>query len=163
VTALLHDIGKLVLMHAYPGYPGQVHGNARTPEERIHRERRELGVDHALVGGVLARRWGLPKAVASVIERHHADDAQGEAAFVRRNRSAACRRVDRAMLSITTKSPYALKALTELGRQGGETPVPIGELARQRGIPVQFLEQLFAVLRRAGMLKSQRGVKGGYS
>jgi putative nucleotidyltransferase with HDIG domain len=83
VTALLHDIGKLVLMHAYPGYPGQVHGNARTPEERIHRERRELGVDHALVGGVLARRWGLPKGVASVIERHHADDAQGEAAFVR--------------------------------------------------------------------------------
>jgi len=83
VTALLHDIGKLVLMHAYPGYPAQVHQGARTPEERIHRERRELGVDHALVGGVLARRWGLPKAVASVIERHHADDAVGEAAFVR--------------------------------------------------------------------------------
>src|SRR6201995_4048509 len=67
------------------------------------------------------------------------------------------------MLSITTKSPYALKALTELCRQGGETPVPIGELARQRGIPVQFLEQLFAVLRRAGLLRSQRGVKGGYA
>jgi putative nucleotidyltransferase with HDIG domain len=83
VTALLHDIGKLVLMHAYPGYPQQVHAGARTPEERIHRERRELGVDHALVGGVLARRWGLPKAVASVIERHHADDATGEGAFVR--------------------------------------------------------------------------------
>jgi putative nucleotidyltransferase with HDIG domain len=83
VTALLHDIGKLVLMHAYSGYPQQVHGQARTPEERIHRERRELGVDHALVGGVLARRWGLPKSVASVIERHHSDDADGEAAFVR--------------------------------------------------------------------------------
>jgi len=83
VTALLHDIGKLVLMHAYPGYPAQVHQGARTPEERIHRERRELGVDHALVGGVLARRWGLPKGVASVIERHHADDADGEAAYVR--------------------------------------------------------------------------------
>jgi putative nucleotidyltransferase with HDIG domain len=83
VTALLHDIGKLVLMHAYPGYPGQVHQGARTPEERIHRERRELGVDHALVGGVLARRWGLPKAVASVIERHHAEDVSGEAAYVR--------------------------------------------------------------------------------
>jgi putative nucleotidyltransferase with HDIG domain len=83
VTSLLHDIGKLVLMHAYPGYPGQVHGTARTPEERIHRERRELGVDHALVGGVLARRWGLPKPIASVIERHHADEVEGEAAFVR--------------------------------------------------------------------------------
>src|SRR5438874_12021258 len=67
------------------------------------------------------------------------------------------------MLSITTKSPYALKALTELGRQGGETPVPIGELARRRDIPAQFLEQLFAVLRRAGLLRSQRGVKGGYA
>ncbi len=83
VTALLHDIGKLVLMHAYPGYPKQVHGPARTPEERLHYERRELGVDHALVGGVLARRWNLPQAVASAIERHHADDAQGDAAFVR--------------------------------------------------------------------------------
>src|SRR3954469_5668809 len=55
VSALLHDIGKLVLVHAYPGYPGQIHGDARTPEERLHRERRELGVDHALVGGVPAR------------------------------------------------------------------------------------------------------------
>src|SRR3954467_2037607 len=83
VTALLHDIGKLVLMHAYPGYPAQVHQGARTPEERIHRERRELGVDHAGVGGALARRWGLPKAVATVIERHHAEDVDGEAAYVR--------------------------------------------------------------------------------
>jgi Rrf2 family cysteine metabolism transcriptional repressor len=67
------------------------------------------------------------------------------------------------MLSITTKSPYALRALAELARVGGDAPVPIGELARRRDIPVQFLEQLFAVLRRAGILKSQRGVKGGYS
>jgi Rrf2 family transcriptional regulator, cysteine metabolism repressor len=66
------------------------------------------------------------------------------------------------MISITTKSPYALQALAELGRLGGAGPVPIGELARRRGIPVQFLEQLFAVLRRAGILRSQRGVKGGY-
>jgi Rrf2 family protein len=67
------------------------------------------------------------------------------------------------MLSITTKSPYAVQALAELGRTGGTDPVPIGELARRRDIPVQFLEQLFAVLRRAGVLRSQRGVKGGYA
>ena len=66
------------------------------------------------------------------------------------------------MISITTKSPYALRALAELGRSG-DGPVPIGDLARRRDIPVQFLEQLFAVLRRAGVLRSQRGVKGGYS
>jgi putative nucleotidyltransferase with HDIG domain len=83
VTSLLHDIGKLVLMHAYPGYPAQVHRRARTPEDRIHQERRELGVDHALVGGVLARRWGLPTTVAATIERHHNPEVEGEAAFVR--------------------------------------------------------------------------------
>jgi Rrf2 family protein len=66
------------------------------------------------------------------------------------------------MLSITTKSPYAVRALAELGRVGGSDPVPLGELARRRDIPVQFLEQLFAALRRAGILRSQRGVKGGY-
>ena len=66
------------------------------------------------------------------------------------------------MLSITTKSPYAVLALAELARSSGYEPVPIGELARRRGVPVQFLEQLFAVLRRAGIISSQRGVKGGY-
>ena len=67
------------------------------------------------------------------------------------------------MLVITTKSPYAVRALTELARRGGTAPVPIGEIARARDIPVQFLEGLFATLRRAGILQSQRGVKGGYS
>lgn len=66
------------------------------------------------------------------------------------------------MMSITSKSPYAIKALAELGRSTDGGPVPIGELARRRDVPVQFLEQLFAVLRRAGVLVSQRGVKGGY-
>ena len=82
-SALLHDVGKLVLTHAYPGYPSQIHGAARTPEERLHKERLELGVDHALVGGVLARRWALPNRLATAIERHHADDVDGEAALVR--------------------------------------------------------------------------------
>jgi putative nucleotidyltransferase with HDIG domain len=83
VTSLLHDVGKLVLLHAYPGYPSQVHRGARTPEERVHQERRELGVDHALVGGVLIRRWGLPAALSSPIERHHSSQPEGEAAFIR--------------------------------------------------------------------------------
>jgi Rrf2 family transcriptional regulator, cysteine metabolism repressor len=67
------------------------------------------------------------------------------------------------VLVITTKSPYAVRALAELARRGSDTPVPIGEIARAREIPVQFLEGLFATLRRAGVLQSQRGVKGGYS
>ena len=56
-----------------------------------------------------------------------------------------------------------LRQISTLHRQGDSGPVPIAELARRRDIPVQFLEQLFATLRRAGVLRSQRGVKGGYS
>ncbi len=67
------------------------------------------------------------------------------------------------MLAITSKSPYALRALVELARVGGADPVPLGEIARRRDVPVQFLEGLFGTLRRAGVLVSQRGVKGGYS
>jgi Rrf2 family transcriptional regulator, cysteine metabolism repressor len=66
------------------------------------------------------------------------------------------------VLVITSKSPHAIRALAELARRGGSTPVPIGELARARDISPQFLEGLFATLRRAGILQSQRGVKGGY-
>jgi Rrf2 family cysteine metabolism transcriptional repressor len=66
------------------------------------------------------------------------------------------------MISITSKSPYAVLALAELARSTGSDPVPIGELARRRDVPVQFLEQLFATLRRGGIISSQRGVKGGY-
>jgi Rrf2 family transcriptional regulator, cysteine metabolism repressor len=66
------------------------------------------------------------------------------------------------MISVTTKSPYAVLALAELAQKTGPDPVPIGELARKRDVPVQFLEQLFATLRRAGIISSQRGVKGGY-
>jgi len=83
LSSLLHDIGKLVLIRAYPGYPEQVHRTAQLPEERIHSERRELGVDHALVGGVLLRRWGLPTSIAGAVERHHDPAADGEAAVVR--------------------------------------------------------------------------------
>jgi Rrf2 family protein len=67
------------------------------------------------------------------------------------------------VISITSKSPYAVRALVELHRCGDAGPVPIAELARRGEIPVQFLEQLFATLRRAGVLRSQRGIKGGYS
>lgn len=67
------------------------------------------------------------------------------------------------MITITEKSRSAVLALTELAQRGSSAPVPILEVAEARGIPLHFLEQLFAGLRRAGILQSQRGVKGGYS
>lgn len=71
VAALLHDVGKLVLGHAAPGYPEQVHGQACTPDGRVRAERHALGLDHATIGGVLLRRWRLPQSIAEAVEHHH--------------------------------------------------------------------------------------------
>ncbi len=82
VAALLHDIGRLVISRLHPGYKVYFDALSRTPEQRLREEREQLGIDHALVGGVLARRWNLPSRIAIAIERHHADDAEGLAAMV---------------------------------------------------------------------------------
>ena len=66
------------------------------------------------------------------------------------------------MISITSKSVYALSALVELAHHEGGDPIPVSELARRRQLPAQFLEQLFGALRRANIVASRRGVKGGY-
>jgi len=82
VAALLHDVGRLVISRLHPGYKVYFDAVSRTPEQRLREEREQLGIDHALVGGVLARRWNLPQRIAVAIERHHADDAEGLAAMV---------------------------------------------------------------------------------
>ena len=83
VTSLLHDIGKLMLIRAYPGYLSHVHHDSVVPSKRAGQERAELGVDHAAIGGVLIRRWRLPVSLATAIEEHHNPDADGEAAIIR--------------------------------------------------------------------------------
>jgi putative nucleotidyltransferase with HDIG domain len=82
VAALLHDVGRLVISRLHPGYKVYFDSITRTPEQRLRDERDQLGIDHTLVGGVLARRWNLPSRIAVAIERHHADDADGLAALV---------------------------------------------------------------------------------
>ena len=81
-AALLHDVGRLVLVELYGSDYGFGPVN-RSPDERIRHERRELGIDHALVGSVLVRRWGLKPAIAAAIERHHSPEAEGHAAAIK--------------------------------------------------------------------------------
>ncbi len=66
-------------------------------------------------------------------------------------------------MELSCKTEYALLALLELASHynGGE-PLQIRQIAAQQDIPDRYLEQLLANLRRGGLVKSQRGAKGGY-
>lgn len=71
-AALMHDIGKLVLVRTVQLRPAEV--NAVCERERVtwvEAERQLIGCDHAEVGGLLARQWDLPDELCSAIERHH--------------------------------------------------------------------------------------------
>jgi Rrf2 family protein len=66
-------------------------------------------------------------------------------------------------VELSCKSEYAILALLEMATnyQNGE-PLQIRQIAAQQNIPDRYLEQLLATLRRGGIVKSQRGAKGGY-
>src|SRR3954465_4754427 len=65
-------------------------------------------------------------------------------------------------MRVTAKSAYALRALIEITRRGGEGPVSAEELGRLQDIPHGFLQAILADLRRAGVVMSQRGQSGGW-
>lgn len=63
---------------------------------------------------------------------------------------------------LSTKGRYGLKAMFELGLQYGKGPIPLKVIAERQNIPENYLEQLIAILRKAGLVKSVRGAQGGY-
>jgi Rrf2 family iron-sulfur cluster assembly transcriptional regulator len=65
-------------------------------------------------------------------------------------------------MKLSTKGRYAVMAMVDLAMFGHEGPVSLGDIADRQGIPVSYLEQLFAKLRRNGLVKSVRGPGGGY-
>ena len=63
---------------------------------------------------------------------------------------------------ISTKGVYGLTAMYELSKHDRETPMQIKEISSNANIPQNYLEQLLSKLRRAELVKSIRGAKGGY-
>jgi Rrf2 family protein len=64
-------------------------------------------------------------------------------------------------LRTTAKADYAVRAAVELGA-AGDGPVKAEQIADAQGIPLNFLENILAELRRAGIVQSRRGASGGY-
>jgi Rrf2 family iron-sulfur cluster assembly transcriptional regulator len=65
-------------------------------------------------------------------------------------------------MQLSTKGRYAVMAMTDLAGRGGERAVSVAEIAERQQISQAYLEQLFARLRRRGLVTSHRGPGGGY-
>jgi Rrf2 family transcriptional regulator, cysteine metabolism repressor len=62
----------------------------------------------------------------------------------------------------TTKAEYGVRLLVELGRQGMDSPVSLKALAEAEHLPLGYLEHVVALLRKAELVESTRGARGGY-
>ncbi|HXV68503.1 MAG TPA: Rrf2 family transcriptional regulator [Nitrospira sp.] len=65
-------------------------------------------------------------------------------------------------MKLSKKSEYGLRALLELTAAHGTVTLQRHDIAARQHIPIEFLEQILLALKRAGLLTSRRGIKGGY-
>ena len=65
-------------------------------------------------------------------------------------------------MRVSARADYAIRALLELAAAGPDAPTRGEAIARAQSIPAKYLENLLADLRRARLVSSQRGIKGGY-
>ncbi|MEE8286534.1 MAG: Fe-S cluster assembly transcriptional regulator IscR [Gammaproteobacteria bacterium] len=65
-------------------------------------------------------------------------------------------------MRLTTKGRYAVTAMLDLAIHHDQGPVTLADIARRQGISLSYLEQLFARLRKRGLVRSSRGPGGGY-
>ena len=72
LAGLLHDIGKLLILQTrHQSYAELVAATAGTPDELHLQEREFLGYDHAVLGGHVLAKWGLPNPVPKIVAWHH--------------------------------------------------------------------------------------------
>lgn len=65
-------------------------------------------------------------------------------------------------MKLSSRTRYGIRAILELAENMGKGPLQIKVIAQRQDISVKYLEQLMAVLRSAGFIRSIRGSKGGY-
>jgi Rrf2 family transcriptional regulator, cysteine metabolism repressor len=65
-------------------------------------------------------------------------------------------------MMFSTKAEYGIRVMVELARHDGGEPMPLAEIAEHGGLPLAYLEHLVARLRKAELVTSRRGSRGGY-
>ena len=66
-------------------------------------------------------------------------------------------------MKINTKVRYGLRAILQIAAGYGGDPVPVSSIAKSQEISGKYLEQVVGTLRRADLIRSRKGVKGGYT
>jgi Rrf2 family protein len=66
-------------------------------------------------------------------------------------------------MMFSTKAEYGVRVMAHLAKSGGDKPISLAAVADAEGLPLAYLEHLAARLRRAGLVESHRGSRGGYS
>lgn len=66
-------------------------------------------------------------------------------------------------MKLTTKTRYGVRALFDMAYHAGTLPVQVKDISRRQDISPRYLEQIFQVLKKAGILRSKRGPQGGYA
>jgi len=90
-AGVMHDIGRLALLVAYPHeYERIIRGAAEQSLDILDFERQEFGLDHAEAGRILSERWGLPLELGVIAGRHH-DPTEGSELDLLRIVHVACR------------------------------------------------------------------------
>ena len=65
-------------------------------------------------------------------------------------------------MRVSTRGDYACRALLSLALHGGDQPTSVRDIAERTGLPQPYLEQILLALKGAGIVRSKRGVGGGY-
>ena len=65
-------------------------------------------------------------------------------------------------MKVSTKGRYGLRVLADLAVHQGEGPIPVNVLAQRQALSPLYLEQVFSALKKAGLVRSVKGPRGGY-
>ena len=133
LATMLHDVGRLALAAMHPHYEERFDRRTAPPDERIAAERREFGLDHAVVGAVLVRtRWHVKARITDAIAHHHDSEAEGTAALIRVADMIAAHLEDAPLDLEALRGAAAACGLDEAGVRQVLYELPIGKRASPR-------------------------------
>lgn len=141
IAALLHDIGKLIIVRYLKADLSTLVEMCKEKKILfIEAEREVLGCDHAEVGGAIARKWAFPQEIVDAIEKHHQVSPEG----------------DGIVLDAVMLANYAAKSMgAGLGAEGLNMSMDYGGSRKRLGISIEGFERACAQMAMWLIEKSQ--------